>query len=100
MKRYIKNNESASPLQQEAQRVYDKLETYPDVIDMVYVDETDSYCIRFNNDAEDVGWIWREMEDLGYKHTLQDEDAVYWSKGKDFRAWMYGEPDLELYISR
>ena len=100
MKRYIKNNAMISPLKVEADRVFEKLEPYPDVIDMIYVDDTDSYCIRFNNNAEDVGWIWNVMEELGYRSTSQDEDAIYWSKGNDFRAWMYEEPDLELYISR
>lgn len=100
MKRYIKNAAMVSPLKQEADRVYDKLETYPDVIDMVYVDDTDSYCIRFNNSAEDVSWIWGVMKELGYAESSQDEDAIYWNKGDDFRAWMYEEPDLELYISK
>lgn len=99
MKRYIKNAAMISPLKKEADRVYNKLNAYPDVLDMIYVDDTDSYCIRFNNDADDISWIHSAMEELGFTPDGNDEDATYWHND-NCRAWLYEDPDLELYISK
>lgn len=100
MKRYIKSNSTLLSLEEESDRVFQALSAHPEVESVTYQADTDSYCISFDQDAEDISWIYDEMSDLGYELAEQLDDTVHWTKSGDFRAWLYEEPKLELYITK
>lgn len=99
MKKMIKCNNEAS-LEAEAHRVYSIFKTYPDVDALSYVDETESYVISFDEDADVLNWIPDAIERAGYTLAETTEDAsIYKSADNKFRGWLYDDEEVEFYIT-